>query len=426
MKCLNCGTINDYYLCDSCIDVNILDKIFRQIRFYKPETCENPYLAELVADLTEKYAERNIIPEILVRFDINISEYYYCQYYRMCRDARFEDTALNYIQHHELEDIHTQIVMYDLIESYIPNDFIKPNKWCKLIMEREGLGCELYVIAAKYFGMIGEYDLSDAAVDKAMEICKRPELGKILIYSSESIVARLEQQRVDTQRYRTKRPYWPATEERRYAVAQFYDKKGIKYPRIKNKPVKIKENEFEPIKECFEDELSDYCTFWCSEAFSISAIKCIYQIGAVKVSNNEIVDTFETFIRPWEGGINTRKASAKEVGVSLEVIELAEDVDFVMPRFFDFVGEHVLISTGALGNQAKLISRAARYAGIKEIKNEFYDILDLASDISVDFDLMNNTREYLLRHFSIAEGKTALEKAKINKKLYDELLSYGD
>ena len=42
-----------------------------------------------------------------------------------------------------------------------------------------------------------------------------------------------------------------------------------------------------------------------------------------------------------------------------------------------------------------------------------------------EFDLANNTREYLLDHFSIEEGKTALEKARINKRVYDELVSYG-
>ena len=93
---------------------------------------------------------------------------------------------------------------------------------------------------------------------------------------------------------------------------------------------------------------------------------------------------------------------------------------------FNVVYYNILISTGALGNQAKLISRAARYAGIKEIKNEFYDLLDLAADTSHDFDLANNSREYLLSHFTIIEGKTALEKAQINKQLYDALMNYGD
>ena len=97
-----------------------------------------------------------------------------------------------------------------------------------------------------------------------------------------------------------------------------------------------------------------------------------------------------------------------------------------MSKFFEFVGDDVLISTGALGNQAKLISRAARYAGMREIKNEFYDLLDLAVDTDSEFDLANNTREYLLAHFSIAEGKSALEKAQINKQLYDALKNYGE
>lgn len=426
MKCLNCGVINEHYLCDSCKNADVLDKIFGQIRFYKPETCENPYLAELAAGFTEKYAERDIIPEILEQFDFEISEYYYCQYYRMRRDNRFEEAANTYLQNHELKDIRTQNVLYDLIESYIPNDFIKPKKWCELVMESEGFCSELYAIAAKYFAMIGEYDVSDAAVDKAMAICKQTDDGIFLFYSPENMVTRLEKQKVDTQRYRTKKPYWPATEERRRAVALFYDEKGIKYPRIESKPAKVLESEFEPIEECYEDELSDYCTFWCSEAFSISSVKCIYQIGAVKVVDNEIVDTFEAFIRPWDGGKNARKAASKEVGVPLEVIESAEDVDLVIPKFFDFVGDHILVSTDALGNQAKLMSRAARYAGMKAIKNEFYDLLDLAADTADEFDLVNNTREYLLSHFSISEGKSALEKAQINKQLYDALMSYGE
>ena len=113
-----------------------------------------------------------------------------------------------------------------------------------------------------------------------------------------------------------------------------------------------------------------------------------------------------------------------KAGVELSVIESAEDVDLVMKKFFSFVENNVLISTGALRDQEKLISRATRYAGMREIKNEFCDLLDLAADISSEFDFKNNTRKYLLEHFSIEEGKSALEKAKINKQLYDDLKIY--
>ena len=326
---------------------------------------------------------------------------------------------------HELDNIRTQNVLYDLIESYIPNDFIKPRKWCELIAESDSLCCELFAISAKYFAMIGEYELADFLADRGLKLCNDEKRRVFLFYSPENMISGLEKQKEDTNRYRTKKPYWPATEKRRRAVAMFYDEKGIKYPRIENKPQKIKESEFTPLSECLDDDLTDYCAFWCEDTFSLSASKGIYQIAAVKVRNDKITEEFQQLIRPWDG-VADRKDAAKKAGVDLSVIESAEDVDQVMPKFFEFVGDDVLVSTGALGNQAKLISRAARYTGMKEIKNEFYDLLDLAADTSADFDLANNTREYLLTHFSVAEGKSALEKAQINKRLHDALKNYGE
>jgi DNA polymerase III alpha subunit (gram-positive type) len=205
----------------------------------------------------------------------------------------------------------------------------------------------------------------------------------------------------------------------------FYDEKGIAYPRIATRPAKTPENEFAPINECFDDELNDFSAFWCAEAFSVSAAKSIYQIAAVKVKDGKIVDEFQSYIRPWDGSIG-RKAAAKEANVSLDVIECADDIDIVLPKFFEFVGEDILVSTAALGNQAKLLSRAARYAGLKEIKNEFFDLLDLAADTDSQFDLANNTREYLLSFFNIDEGSDSLGKARVNAMLYQKLSEYGE
>ena len=115
MRCLNCGCTSEHYLCADCTSADVLDKVFREILFYNPETCENPYLLEFAAGLTEKFAERDIIPDILNMFDFEISEFYYCLYYRMRRDSRFEDAAIAYLDRHELADIRTQEVLYNLI-----------------------------------------------------------------------------------------------------------------------------------------------------------------------------------------------------------------------------------------------------------------------------------------------------------------------
>ena len=424
MKCFNCGKEGIEYLCPECRNELVLEKIFKEIRSYRPDTCENPYIAEYAAGLTEKYAERDCIPSILDYFDSTINEFYYCQYYRMRRDDRFEDAVLLYLENHSLDEIKTQNVLYDLIESYIPNNFIKPKKWCEIIYERDDLCCELYLIAAKYFAMIGEYDISDSIAEKTITICESGN-AKFLFFSPDGMIYKLTLQKEDTLRYRTKKPYWPSTEERRRAVAMFYDEKGINYPRIENKPVKIPENEFSPINECFDEGFQDYSAFWCSEAFNRSGINGIYEIAAVKIRNGQIIDTFQSLIRPWDGPAD-RKDAARKAEVPLSVIESAEDVDQVMVKFFEFVSEDILVSTGALGNQLKYITRAARYTGMKEIKNEFFDILDFAADVSADFDLANNTREYLLSHFSMDEGRDSLEKAKLNKQLYDALQNYGD
>lgn len=425
MKCLNCGRDSDHYLCGNCTTSDILPEIFYQICYYREETCENPYVKEFVSGLTEKYAERNIIPDILEQFDFETAEYFYCQYYKASKDPRYESAALAYLQNHPFAERRTQKVVYGLIESYLPNDFIKPKRWCERILETDGLCCDLYSKAAGYYAMIGEYDLADALTDKGLALCADADRSELLFSSPENMRIRLEKQRVTTNNYRTKKPYWPTTEERRRAVAMFYDEKGIRYPRIESRAKKVPENEFAPIRECFDEAPESYCTFWCSEVFAVVAVKCIYQIGAVKVVNGMETDHFESFIRPWDARAGARKTAAKEAGVPLEVIESAEDVDLVMKKFFDFVGDDVLISTEALGNQAKLLSRAARYAGMKEIPNELYDLLDLAEETSPDFNFTNTNRAHLLSHFDLAEGKTALEKAKVNKQLYDALLHRG-
>lgn len=417
MKCLNCGKECTTYLCTDCQSPEILEKTFNEIRSYKPETCENPYLLEYASGLTEKYAERDCLPDILNLFDESINAYYYCLYYKMRRDNRFEEFVLTYLNKYDIHDLKTQRVLYELLGFYSRNDFIKPKKWSELISSHSGLCCELYVSAAEYYGMIGEYDLADEVMQKA-------DASIRVIWSDEGAQAKIPGQFEQTSKWR-KKPYWPSTEERRRAVAMFYDEKGITYPRIATRPAKTPENEFAPINECFDDELTAFSAFWCAEAFSISAAKSIYQIAAVKVKDGKIVDEFQSYIRPWDGSIG-RKAAAKDAKVALDVIECADDIDLVLPKFFEFVGEDILVSTAALGNQAKLLSRAARYAGMKEIKNEFFDLLDLAADTDSQFDLANNTREYLLSFFALDEGPDSLGKARVNAMLYQKLSEYGE
>ena len=417
MKCLSCGKATNDYLCPGCRTEEILGKVFEQIRFYKPETCDNPYLAEYVATLDEERAERKCIPDILALFPAEMTDYYQCLYYWIQGAEEFEAAAKAYLARHEWAEEKSQVLISYLLKKYIRNDFVKPRVWCDWIAESEGIYCELYAAAAMYFAMIAEYDLADQMAEKGL-VCDR-----FLYSTKEYMRTSLEKQMADTLRYRTKKPYWPNTEERRRAVAMFYDEKGISYPRIENKPTKVPENEFAPVVECYNPPES-YCAFWCSAAFNLSSSKPIYQIAAVKVEKGGIIDEFQSLIRP-QDGVLSRKSAAKEAGVPLYVIEGAEDVDQVMEKFFNFVGDAVLVSTGALGEQAKLLCRATRYAGMKQLPNALYDLLDLAAETDSRFDLENNHRGYVLAAFNISEGMDALGKAKANIALFQSLVHHN-
>lgn len=308
-------------------------------------------------------------------------------------------------------------MIYNLLSFYLRNDFIKPAKWCAVIGGNDDLCAELYETAAQFLALVGDYD-------DAVQLTERALCSNDFLFSNpENMRASVEKLRVDIERYRTKKPYWPSTEERRRKLAAIYDEKRIAYPRITSKPAKVAESDFEPIEEYMDELPMDYCAFWCSEAYNIKSTGSIYQIAAVKVRDSEVIGQFQSLVRPWDGQVG-KKDAAKQLGVEIEVIEAADDVDLVLPRFFEFVGKDVLVSTGALGEQAKLISRAARYSGMKKINNAFCDLLDVAADISSEFDMKNNTREYLLEYFGIDEGKDALAKARGNAELCQKLLVF--
>ena len=418
MKCFNCGSECENYLCDNCKNIEALEKVFNDVIGFSTLYCTNPYILEYAANLQPGTMVRDSLEEILSFFDKkDVEGLYVCLHIKSCREG-FEKEALHYLELHEYSEFRSQYIIYELLQFYFRDDFESSRKWYEYISNTENLCLELYLNASQYYSLIGDYDIADKLADKALEYCEN-ESANYLYYSVENMTNSLNKQKETINKYR-KKPYWPKTEKRRRAVAKFYDERGIKYPRITKKPLKIKECDFAPINECFEEEVNDYCAFWCESPYCVGTVKNIYRIAAVKVRDNSIVDEFQEFVKPWDGMVG-KKDAAKKAGVPLKVIEDADDVDLVMNRFFDFVGDDVLVSTDAFGNQAKLITRAARYTGMKEIKNEFIDLLDVAADCDEKYDMENNNREFLIKEFGLIEGRDALNKAKINIDIYNKL-----
>lgn len=423
MKCFNCGNEVNDYLCVECTNENVLSKIFEQLLIAKRENCENKYILEYANNFEDFKEIRNCIPSILDKFETNINDFYYCRYYRRTYNSLFEENAIKYLKTHQENNLKKQLVLYDLIKSYLREDYEKPKEWCDIISKDDSLCIELYDIASEYFSMVGDYDIADKLVQLGLSKLNDEDL--YLFSNKEFMEKSLNKTSELIVRYRNGKPYWPNTEERRIQIKKIYDEKGISCQtnsvRVHSRENKrVKASDFIVNNEWYDDIPSDYISFYCRGSYSTKTVITMYEIGAVKVSNGTIVDKFYDVVCPWED-LKIRKDASNELGISLEELDKADDVEKAMNKFFEFAGNQLLVSTEGLGLQKNILTRAMRYAFYKELNNPIGDILDYAANKDSKFDFENNTRNYLMKYFNLQDGTNSLDKAIINYKIIEEL-----
>lgn len=408
MRCLICGKESKKLLCGNCNTEENVNELFHLLGDYGVNWDEYPLVKEYIESCPSITEARKGLSDILVDYHEEDFDFYECRLYAMTYDSRLEEVAINYLNKHEIKDERWQRVLLDLLNVYQFKDFEKPLRWCEEITTLTDLCSELYYKAAEYFAITGEYDSSEKLIDETIDALDSGKLTTML-YPVEKEKEELSKLKGKLQTYRTKRPYWPNSPEKRQMIAEIYDKKGINHPRVESKPKKVKEGDFKPIAETLEPPIS-YVSFWCREVFS-TVSKDICEIGLVKMEEGKETGSFHKYIKPWSSSVS----AVKQLKLEKE-LESAEDVDIVMKQALEFAKGFVMLAPGALDSQSKLIVRAARYAGISEIDNCFFDLLDYADEISDDFEIW--TREKLLEKYQINDAQNAVDKARINVQLY--------
>lgn len=100
----------------------------------------------------------------------------------------------------------------------------------------------------------------------------------------------------------------------------------------------------------------------------------ITEIGAVKVVNGEITDTFSTFVNPHRA---LSEEIVKLTGITDEMLKDAPDIGQVLPQFLEFAGNSVLVAHNA-GFDVGFIRINAKRLGCKAVNNTVLDTLELA------------------------------------------------
>ncbi len=106
----------------------------------------------------------------------------------------------------------------------------------------------------------------------------------------------------------------------------------------------------------------------------------ITEIGAVKIKNKEIVDTFSTFVNPLRP---LTEEITKLTGITDEMLADAPVIDAVLPDFLSFCGDAVLVAHNA--NFDVGFIRAAAYSlHMPSVDNTVLDTLELSRSLLTD------------------------------------------
>lgn len=429
MKCFVCGNESERMICEECYSDGEFESQFIRLMQYDEKHSDDQLLSDFFNGFDTVGDAYKKVEEMITPMDEEMAEYYRIRYYGKIKDARFEEMALSYLDSRDKFDRKKQQVLWYLLNSYLHFDYVKPAKWCELIRSTPDLCHDLYFQAAKHHAMVGDYEIAEELIEIAIEKCI--DANGIVFLPDATIMSLedLEKYKKTIARYQSGNPFWPNTEERRAWIASIYKQKGVKCnKRITFKPTKVNEGDFTQFNEEDEYVHQDYCAFWCKEAKvkkKYKAPRGICEISAIKVRGGIAVDEFKSYVRPGYGG-GSKKDAILNLDLGLDYLENASpeevDVDHVIKRFMDFVGSDVLISTDALGYQAKLLSRAMRYAGMNGVENGFVDLLDYAELVSDEFDMENNSREYLVKYFNLEDTDSTIGKTHLNVEIYRKLM----
>lgn len=125
----------------------------------------------------------------------------------------------------------------------------------------------------------------------------------------------------------------------------------------------------------------------------------IVEIGAVKVENGEIVDTFSTFIKPKKG---MTEAATEVNGITDEMLADAPSINRVLPEFKKFIGSCTLVGHNVEFDCKFLYIACARFQ--MKLTNSYIDTLEMAQKA---YPYMGNHKLGTLCNYLGIENETA-------------------
>ena len=142
----------------------------------------------------------------------------------------------------------------------------------------------------------------------------------------------------------------------------------------------------------------------------------ITEIGAIKIKNGEIVDTFSTLINP---GVHIPEEISRLTGITDIMVKDSDDISAVMPKFLEFIGDNTLVAHNADFDIGFLRYNAESLG--HEFKNENIDTLVLSRTLYPEF---KKHRLDVIAHnlgIQVETAHRALDDVKTLNSIFEEM-----
>lgn len=101
----------------------------------------------------------------------------------------------------------------------------------------------------------------------------------------------------------------------------------------------------------------------------------IIEIGAIKVENNRVVDTYSSFVKP-KNSIPYYITNIN--GISNQMVKKAPGIDNALAEFLEFAGEHPFLGHNIISFDMKFINLASEVLYGEGVHNDYIDTLLLS------------------------------------------------
>ena len=148
------------------------------------------------------------------------------------------------------------------------------------------------------------------------------------------------------------------------------------------------------VNPCDKDLNSEFVVFDIETTGLSPVTETITEIGAVKIKDGQIVDSFNTFVNP---GKPIPQKIVELTGITDAMVEDAQPISVILPQFYEFIGDATLIAHNA-GFDTSFIKNAAKENGMK-FDFCYIDTLELSR--SLVSGVKNYKLDTLTKHFNV-------------------------